>query len=62
VGDVRNCDDGTVEVRAEGPSDVIGRFLDRLGDGPPMARVDQVDELELVTEADLPAEQFEIVR
>jgi len=62
VGDVRNCPDGTVEVRAEGEADALGRFRDRLSDGPPMARVDQVEDLELLSEALLPDERFEILR
>ena len=62
VGEVRNCDDGTVEVHAEGDSEAIDRLRDRLHDGPPMARVDTVEELEVATVGHLPEGQFEIVR
>jgi len=63
-GDVRNCPDGSVEVRAEGESEALLRFRGRLSDGPPMARVDEVEDIDvdLVTEAQIPAERFEIVR
>jgi len=63
-GDVRNCADGTVEIRAEGEAEALERFRGRLGDGPPMARVDQVEDIELdfLGETGLPAERFEIVR
>ena len=62
VGDVRNCPDGTVEVRARGESDSLSRFRERLSDGPPMARVDQMEDLELLEEHELPAERFEILQ
>ncbi|MDT8368102.1 MAG: acylphosphatase [Longimicrobiales bacterium] len=61
-GDVRNCGDGTVEIRAEGESRAVKRFRARLDDGPPMARVDTVEEIELPPETDLPPERFEIVQ
>ncbi|HKK94467.1 MAG TPA: acylphosphatase [Longimicrobiales bacterium] len=63
-GDVRNCPDGTVEVRAEGESEALLRFRDRLSDGPPMARVDKVEDIDLglVADARIPVERFEIVR
>jgi acylphosphatase len=61
IGDVRNLDDGTVEVRAAGGSDVLERFRQRLADGPPMARVDQIEEFEL-PEVELPVAGFDIVR
>lgn len=45
-GDVRNCPDGTVEVRAEGAPEAVEAFRLRLADGPPMARVDEVEPFE----------------
>lgn len=38
-GWVRNCDNGDVEVEAEGPRDVLEEFLRRLHEGPVLARV-----------------------
>lgn len=43
LGWVRNADDGTVLVHAEGPEGVIEQLIDFLHDGPPAARVDVVD-------------------
>jgi len=40
VGWVRNADDGTVEVYAEGPRSAVDSFLEWLRAGPPGARVD----------------------
>ena len=57
-GWVRNVSDGRVEVMAQGPDHVLEAFQRRLGEGPPMSRVDGVD----VTyqEADGPFPGFEI--
>ena len=43
TGWVRNCPEGTVEVRAEGPKDKLLELLKFLELGPPRARVDRVD-------------------
>jgi acylphosphatase len=61
AGDVRNLDDGTVEVRAVGDPDALERFRERLGDGPPMARVDAIEPCD-VAEEEVPAANFVIVR
>lgn len=61
VGDVRNLDDGTVEVRAVGDPDALERFRERLVDGPPMARVDAIEPCDVVDE-ELPVASFDIVR
>jgi acylphosphatase len=59
AGWVRNsADRSTVEVMAEGESGVLTTFLDHLNDGPPAARVDQVD-VEWTTPVGL-TEPFEI--
>ncbi len=62
MGDVRNCPDGTVEIRAEGDREALMRFRSRLSEGPPMARVDEVEDLELLAESEMPAERFEILQ
>lgn len=42
LGWVRNQDDGTVYVHAEGAPDALAAFLGFLGEGPPAATVDDV--------------------
>ena len=42
-GWVRNRPDGTVETLAEGETEVLDRYLDRLRKGPLGSRVDAVD-------------------
>lgn len=43
TGWVRNLDDGRVEVLAEGSAGQIDSFLERLQEGPSLARVDSFD-------------------
>jgi DNA ligase D-like protein (predicted 3'-phosphoesterase) len=43
AGWVRNGEDGTVQVHAEGPERAVGELLAFLRDGPPLARVAGVD-------------------
>lgn len=43
TGWVRNLDDGRVEVLAEGSAGQIETFLERLGEGPRLARIDTFD-------------------
>ena len=43
TGWVRNLPDGRVEVLAEGDRENLERFLERLGRGPRMGRVDRCD-------------------
>lgn len=43
TGWVRNKSDGNVEGAAQGNEELIAEFLDRLHDGPPLARVTQVE-------------------
>lgn len=45
TGWVRNRVDGTVEVQAAGPREALDRFAERLGKGPPAARVTEVREV-----------------
>ena len=42
-GWVRNADDGTVQVHAEGPAAAIEELVRFLGEGPPAARVEEVE-------------------
>lgn len=58
-GSVRNCPDGTVEVHARAPDEVLGRFRDLLAKGPPGARVEQVEEGEA---SGVPGDGFVIAR
>jgi DNA ligase D-like protein (predicted 3'-phosphoesterase) len=43
LGWVRNAEDGTVKVHAEGPEAAVEQLLRFLGDGPPAARVEEVE-------------------
>lgn len=43
TGFVRNLPDGTVEVRARGPSDALQELEDSLHEGPSSARVRRVE-------------------
>src|ERR1043165_9326198 len=42
VGGVRNCEDGRVELEAEGPKDTIMSLIEALKVGPPASRVTEV--------------------
>jgi DNA ligase D-like protein (predicted 3'-phosphoesterase) len=53
LGWVRNCDDGTVAVHAEGRADAVAQLLDFLRAGPRGARVAEL------TSEDVPAEGHE---
>lgn len=44
AGTVRNCPDGTVEVRVRGDDEPVEELRRLLSDGPPGARVDGVEE------------------
>jgi acylphosphatase len=46
VGRVRNLPDGTVEVAAAGPDEVLAALCGRLREGPPGAQVEALDECE----------------
>ncbi len=53
TGWVRNEPDGTVAVHAEGPADAVNRLLEFLAEGPPGARVGELEQ------SDVPAEGHE---
>jgi acylphosphatase len=42
VGGVKNCEDGRVELEAEGPKDRITSLIEALKIGPPASRVTDV--------------------
>ena len=42
AGFVMNLKDGRVRARVEGPRPVIEKFIQELGKGPPLARVERV--------------------
>jgi acylphosphatase len=43
-GTVRNCADGSVEVKAAGPAEAVDRLRAALEHGPTAARVERVEE------------------
>jgi DNA ligase D-like protein (predicted 3'-phosphoesterase) len=43
LGWVRNTEDGSVEVHAEGPEEAVDVLLEFLGEGPPAAKVEDVE-------------------
>lgn len=59
-GTVRNAEDGSVEIRVEGPATDLDRFEEQLREGPPSARVRELRR-EDPGEDPLPA-GFEILR
>lgn len=59
AGSVRNCPDGTVEVKAWGPADRLAELRLLLAEGPPGARVDAVENFE---PGAIPGGGFEIAR
>ncbi len=42
-GNVRNCDDGSVEIVVEGDARSLAAFVKEVEKGPSMARVDRMD-------------------
>ncbi len=52
-GWVRNCQDGTVELLAQGPATAVSDFLDILRHGPAAARVDAVQVADAAMPGDL---------
>lgn len=59
-GFVRNLEDGRVEVQAEGDRAALDRFERALHQGPPAARVEQVDVEDLVPKGRPPSFLIEI--
>ncbi|HUG42303.1 MAG TPA: acylphosphatase [Longimicrobiales bacterium] len=59
-GTVRNAEDGTVEVVAEGPAELLAELEARLRDGPPPIQVRAVEPFE-ASGSDLPPD-FRIIR
>ncbi|MBI1967987.1 MAG: acylphosphatase [Gemmatimonadetes bacterium] len=54
-GWARNLPDGSVEVVAEGPAEILVRLEEALARGPVAARVDAVEKSELAHQTDLPS-------
>lgn len=46
-GRVRNLPDGRVEVRVAGAPEPLAQFLERMREGPPASRVEDIEEREL---------------
>jgi acylphosphatase len=44
-GTVANCQNGMVEVHVTGDTDTLHAFAGELEGGPPMARVDEVEDI-----------------
>jgi acylphosphatase len=59
AGTVRNCADGSVEVRVRGGEEVVDAFREQLAHGPPGSRVEVVEE---VPTEPVEGDTFEIVR
>ena len=57
-GDVRNLADGRVEIRVSGAADRIAALLSEVRQGPPGARVEDVEDL--VPDPDLTHDGFEV--
>jgi acylphosphatase len=49
TGWVRNCPDGRVDSHIEGDETAVGRLIERLHEGPPSARVEEVHVWEVET-------------
>jgi acylphosphatase len=59
-GWVRNLSDGSVEVRVRGRESELDEFRELLRQGPPMGRVDRIDEEDLSDTEPLSEGLFEI--
>ena len=49
TGWVRNCPDGRVDSHIEGDETAVGQLIERLHEGPPSARVEEVHVWEVET-------------
>lgn len=59
AGTVRNCPDGSVEVRVCGPEPIVAAFREQLAHGPPGSRVEAVEE---IPSDPVDGDTFEIIR
>lgn len=62
TGTVFNRPDGAVEITAQGSARALSHLESRLVEGPPAARVDELERLPLNPRLVSPHEGFEIVR
>ncbi len=62
AGRVKNLDDGSVEVEAEGDDAAMAAFVDRLREGPRGARVERMTELAAGNAGDILPNPFAIER
>jgi len=59
TGNVCNCEDGTVEIVAEGNPRRLTEFISEIRKGPPMAHVDRLDVVDIPAEGDYSTFQIE---
>ncbi|HEU4562202.1 MAG TPA: acylphosphatase [Longimicrobium sp.] len=62
TGTVRNADDGSVVVQARGSDTALAELERLLGEGPPHARVAQVERIPASLSPDQGVDGFDIVR
>jgi acylphosphatase len=60
AGHARNLPDGRVEVLVAGPPVAVAKLIDWLGQGPPSARVDTVDVIEIEVESSDLTSEFHV--
>ncbi len=61
-GWVRNLENGNVEVLLQGPEGSVNEMLERLGQGPGSARVDQIEVEKKTEEPEERKSDFNVVR
>lgn len=62
TGWVRNLEDGSVEILAEGPSDELNAFIQWCGQGPPTGTVQHVEILDRSTIPACGQSDFKLLR
>jgi acylphosphatase len=59
AGNVRNCEDGTVEIVVEGEARALAAFMKEVEKGPALARVTQMDVHEIPSGGNFSSFQIE---